>query len=74
MSVLRLPAVCAAVGLSKSTIHFLVQQGQFPAPVKLSSRASGWPSDEVEEWVHAKSMLRSSCRHAPMTTTHANRI
>lgn len=47
---LRLPQVEAIVGLKKSSIYKLVKAGQFPAPIKLSPKASAWPSDEVESW------------------------
>ena len=41
-TVLRLPAVKARTGLSRSTIYLRVSQGVFPAPVSLGGRAVGW--------------------------------
>ena len=36
---LRLPEVEAVVGVKKSKIYSLVQEGQFPAPVRLGPRS-----------------------------------
>ncbi|GAB6144200.1 hypothetical protein JCM12294_16380 [Desulfocicer niacini] len=47
---LRLPAVKAKTGLSKSTIYLMIRKGAFPAPVKLGPRTSGWLEAEIEEW------------------------
>jgi prophage regulatory protein len=46
-SILRLPAVKAATGLSRSTIYLRIAQGVFPRPVSLGGRAVGWPAHEV---------------------------
>ena len=52
--ILRRPEVVAATGLSASRIHELEQKGEFPARVRLSDRACGWMSDEVETWIAAR--------------------
>ena len=46
-SILRLPAVKASTGLSRSTIYLRIAQGVFPRPVSLGARAVGWPAHEV---------------------------
>ncbi len=48
--ILRIPDVEYEVGLSKSTIYSLVNRNEFPAPIKISSRASGWLLSELKEW------------------------
>jgi prophage regulatory protein len=50
-SILRLPAVKARTGLSRSTIYLRVGQGTFPKPISLGARAVGWIEREVEEYV-----------------------
>ena len=57
-SILRLPAVKARTGLSRSTIYLRVGQGTFPEPISLGARAVGWIEREVEEYV-AKLIERS---------------
>lgn len=46
-TILRLPAVKAESGSSRSTIYLRIQQGLWPKPVKLGARSIGWPSSEV---------------------------
>ena len=50
-SILRLPAVMSRTGLSRSTIYLRVKQGNFPKPVALGGRATGWCESEIDEWV-----------------------
>lgn len=49
--ILRLPAVLSLVGLSRSSVYFGMKNGLFPLPIKLSSRAVGWPSYLVHNWI-----------------------
>jgi len=51
---MRLPEVLVVCGLSRSTVYAYVQRGQFPAPVRLTARTSGWGRDEVIEWARGR--------------------
>ena len=51
---LRLPEVMARTGLSRSTIYVRLEQGCFPRPVSLGSRAVGWVEAEVNEWMRER--------------------
>ncbi len=62
-TVLRLPAVKARTGLSRSTIYLRVSQGAFPAPVSLGGRAVGWLDAEVNAWLTAQ--IEKSRKSAP---------
>jgi prophage regulatory protein len=46
-TILRLPTVKVASGLSRSTIYLRISQRLFVKPVSLGARAVGWPADEV---------------------------
>jgi prophage regulatory protein len=46
-TILRLPAVKIATGLSRSTLYLRIANGVFTHPVNLGGRAVGWPSHEV---------------------------
>lgn len=50
-SILRLPAVKARTGLSRSTIYLRVAEGTFPKPVSLGGRAVGWVESEIQQWL-----------------------
>lgn len=51
---LRLPAVIERTALSRSSIYRLVQLGRFPAPVKLSERASAWRESDIKQWLESR--------------------
>lgn len=51
LTLLRLPAVKARTGLSRSTIYLYVSEGIFPKPVQLGPRAVAWVADEIEAWI-----------------------
>jgi prophage regulatory protein len=51
---LRKKDVLALIGLSKATLHRLVQSGEFPKPIQLTKRAIAWPESVVEKWIDAK--------------------
>ena len=50
-AILRLPAVRARTGLSRSTIYQRVAERAFPPPINLGARAVGWLETEVDEWL-----------------------
>ena len=51
---LRLPGVCALVGLSKSQIYRLIRAGEFPASIPLGANSVAWPAELVHTWVAEK--------------------
>ena len=50
-SLLRLPEVENVVGIKKSKIYSLLQEGQFPAPVRLGPRSVRWKASAVSAWI-----------------------
>lgn len=52
--VVRFPAVIDRTGISRSNIYHQVNQGTFPAPIKLGMRAVGWLSSDIDEWLSRK--------------------
>lgn len=52
-TILRLPAVKFASGLSRSSLYVRISQGLWPRPVSLGARAVGWPSNEVATMINA---------------------
>lgn len=48
---IRMPDLRKKVGLSKSQIYKLIQQDEFPEPVKLGKKVSVWVDSEVDEWM-----------------------
>lgn len=58
--ILRLPAVVARVGLSKSPLYAKIKAGEFPKPVPLSNQAVGWLESEVEAWLQERIKQRDA--------------
>lgn len=50
-TILRLPAVQARTGLSRSTIYLRIAEDRFPRPISLGDRAVGWIESEIDEWL-----------------------
>lgn len=65
-AILRLPAVCARIGLARSTVYLFIKEGGFPRPVQLGERAVGWLESEIDAWlarrIEASREARSSGR------------
>lgn len=51
ISILRRKQVEKRTGLSRSTIYLRIQEGTFPRPVNLGTRAVGWLENEIEAWL-----------------------
>ena len=68
--ILRRPEVLDRAGFSQATLYRMMSNGEFPRPVRISPRATGWRSDEIEEWL-------ASCPHtvpeSPGRVTEARR-
>lgn len=53
-SILRLPAVKARTGLSRSTIYLRISKNEFPSPISLGGRAVGWVESDINNWLSEK--------------------
>lgn len=53
-TIIRLPAVTARSGLSRSTLYLKIQQGTFPKNISLGERSTGWIESEVQEWIDSR--------------------
>lgn len=47
---LKLPAVIRETALSRSSIYAMIQEGRFPAPVRIGTRGVAWRSEEIDDW------------------------
>ena len=50
-TLLRLPQVCARLGLGRSAIYDLVKRGELCPPIKLGARASAWPASWIDQFI-----------------------
>lgn len=51
---LKLPAVCNATALCRSSIYQLERDGQFPRRVAIGPRSVAWKEDEIAAWIEAR--------------------
>lgn len=52
-ALLTVKDVSAAVRLARSTIHNMVKDGTFPAPIRLSKRCVRWHSKAIQQWIES---------------------
>ena len=50
----RIEKVSECIGRSRSWIRDAVKRGDFPAPLKLSTRCTRWDSIAVGRWIDAQ--------------------
>jgi prophage regulatory protein len=53
-SLLRLPQVKTACGLSRTELYRRIGTGEFPEPVALGKRAVAWRSSQIQDWIAAR--------------------
>lgn len=51
---IRQKEVSKLTGLSRTTIYTLIQRGDFPNSVKLSTRNIAWRRGDIWEWINSK--------------------
>ena len=59
MRILRVKDVKEKTGLPQSTIYAMVTKDQFPAPIPLGPRTTGWVEHEIDEWLDEKVTKRN---------------
>ena len=55
---LRIGAVLARTGLSKTTLYRLIRAGRFPRQEPLSERCTGWRESGVDRWLESPTAYR----------------
>ncbi|MGM0984993.1 MAG: helix-turn-helix transcriptional regulator [Pseudomonadota bacterium] len=51
---IRRDAVLELCCISNSSLHRMINEGRFPAPVKVGKRSVAWVESEVKEWIERK--------------------
>ena len=46
-------------GLSRSSIYRLMQEGEFPKPVRVGPTAVRWRASDITAWLESRPMARS---------------
>jgi prophage regulatory protein len=51
---LRLPQICAMLGVGHSTIYYWIAEGKFPKQIKLGQKLAVWRREDVEAFMRLK--------------------
>jgi prophage regulatory protein len=51
VSILRIKQVLQKTGIGRSTLYNKIKSREFPPPIKLGERSSGWIASEVDAWL-----------------------
>jgi prophage regulatory protein len=54
MRFLRPRDVLALIGVSRTTLWRMIRAGQFPSPVRITERRSGFLQETVESWMRSR--------------------
>ena len=65
---IRLPAVMAATGLSRTTIYEGIKAGTFPAQIQIGPRAVAWDAGAIAAWQAERLLQASASGHQPNPT------
>ena len=49
--ILRLRAVLARTGLSRSTVYRKIREGTFPRQIQISAHGAGWRESAITRWI-----------------------
>lgn len=60
LTILRMPAVLAKTGLSRSTVYAEMARDRFPKGIKLGERAVGWAESEIAAWLESRKAERDA--------------
>jgi len=66
----RWPVVFGRVGFCRSYVHKLILKGEFPQPIKLGQRASGWLESEIDAWLEERINSRTPVSKSRGETDH----
>lgn len=73
-TLLRRPQVESMTGLKRSSIYALMKCGQFPYPVKLSTRAVAWPSSVIQKWILERTNASTDAQCKAHEKAHASAL
>lgn len=57
---LQLEDVMAMVGMSRSGLYQIMNKGQFPRPIKIGDRRTGWLKSDIDDWFEERIKARDT--------------
>jgi prophage regulatory protein len=59
--IIRMRELTERVGMCRSQIYNLIDAGEFPRQIRLSSRCVGFYESEIDEWIVTRQRVGSNC-------------
>lgn len=63
--VMRMKDVVKKIGLCRATIYAMISRGEFPRPIRIGERATGWRESELEAWLASRTAARQQSMPTP---------
>jgi len=60
--IIKLPAVMAKTGKSRSGIYADMKEKKFPLSLLIGTRAVGWLESEITDWIEQKAKSREGAK------------
>ena len=57
---IRLDELISKTGLGRSTIYIMMDNGEFPKPINLTSNKVAWLQSEINNWMQSKVEQRNN--------------
>ena len=54
--IIKINEACEKLSISRATMYRLIEKGEFPKPIKLSSRAVGIPIEYIDQWIEERKL------------------
>lgn len=61
-TLIRRPEVLRRCGISNSTLHRLINAGDFPSSIQVGPGSVAWVEQEVNEWIEQRIESSRSCK------------
>ncbi len=50
----RIGSLVSILGLSKTTIYKMMNEGLFPKSIQLTERSVGWLESDINDWINSR--------------------
>ncbi|MDW4561225.1 AlpA family phage regulatory protein [Aeromonas rivipollensis] len=52
--ILSMRDLTVKLGIGRSTIYYMIEEGKFPRGTPITAQRVGWLSSQVDEWIESK--------------------
>lgn len=52
--IVKIKGACEMLSISRATMYRLIEKGEFPKPMQLSTRSVGFHIDDINKWIEER--------------------